>query len=229
MKPLLPVSSEFRSMPGQYRSTGQPLGKEWVGSGQPTKSKCFLLAGGLGKATLFWMGSKQRIMSAFLQGAPPGPTWRTGHVERALLKGAMSQHVAGERDRGEKANGICSFASLCPEPAGHKPFSPEKKSDGSVYQQVLSHAIVAGVVVWGFIVPGGAESCREQSEILSTIRFTEAFRPGERSAHCRIRPSMHHLGWRRVQFPALWWMSQHSVGWAQSEHCCNIVFVGLIF
>ena len=101
-------------------------------------------------------------MSAFLQGAPSGPTWRTGHIERALLKGAMSQHIAGKRDRRENANGICSLARLCPEPAGHKPFSPLRKRAMGQFtssgRQLLSHAIVAGIVMWGVMVLGGGLS-----------------------------------------------------------------------
>lgn len=32
-----------------------------------------------------------------------GPEWRGGHVARSLSKGAVSQHTAGNRDRGEEA------------------------------------------------------------------------------------------------------------------------------
>lgn len=108
------------------------------------------------------MGSKQWIMSAFLQGAPSGPTRRTGHVERPLLKGAMSQHVAGKRDRGEKRNGSRSLASLRPEPAGHKRLNPLGNRGMGRFtsggRQVLSHAIVAGIGMWGVVMPGGGLS-----------------------------------------------------------------------
>lgn len=42
-------------------------------------------------------------------------------------------------------------------------------------QQVLSCALVAGGVMWGFIALVGAWSHREQSEIQSTVMFPEAF------------------------------------------------------
>lgn len=94
-------ASGFRPACKQQMCPVQELLHDW---------EIFLLAGGLGKAALFWMGSKEWIISAFLQGAPAGPTWRKGHVARALLKGAVSRFIAGNRGRGGKANSISSSA-----------------------------------------------------------------------------------------------------------------------